>query len=270
VYRRLLIPVATPQEVEPLIRFGANLLSPGGEIRLLHVIPTVAMPELTRQWRASVNIVIPAHETGAALDLPVEPEVRAARDVPGEILDLAESHGTDGLLLVLRGDRRRGNPFVGHTATALLQHARCDVIIVNRLALTGARVTKILLPTFGPQPPHKALQLAEQLAVREGGIPIVSLLLSSRTGEGAAVGTAGERTTARGIPHRLTNVLLAPALFRRRRADPEILLAAAARERYGFMVVGEDGQRDTGPLLTRRFLEELFRTAPCPVLTLKG
>jgi hypothetical protein len=36
------------------------------------------------------------------------------------------------------------------------------------------------------------------------------------------------------------------------------------------MVVSEDAQRGSPLLLTRRFLEELFRTAPCPVLALRA
>ena len=270
MYHRILIPVTTPSEVEPLIRFAAKLLSPGGEIRLLHVIPTVALPELARDWRASVNIVIPAHETGAALDIPVEPEVRAARDVAAEILDLAESHGMDAILLTLRGGRRRANPFVGHTASALLQHASCDVIIVNRLALTGARFNRILIPSFSSHAPRKALSLAEQLAVREEGIPIISLLLGPEAPQGLGTGGTREDVTARGIPHRLKHVLLNPGIFRRGRTYPETVLAAAAKERYGLMVVSEDAQRGSPLLLTRRFLEELFRTAPCPVLALRA
>src|SRR5579875_2553808 len=180
MYRRILIPVATAREVEPMLRFGANLLESGGQLRILHVIPTLAIPEVTRQWRNSVNIVIPAHETGAALDVPVEPEVRAAKDVPSEILETAENENVDAILLTLRGDRRSHNPFVGHTATALLQHARCDVIIVNRLALLDEAVTKILIPTFTDQPPRKAVLMAEQLSIKNNGAPLVYLHLSPK------------------------------------------------------------------------------------------
>src|SRR5579871_4818685 len=140
MYRRILIPVSQPNEVEPMIRFAAALLEADGEIRVLHVIPTVTMPEVTRRWRESVNLVIPAHEAGAALDVRVDPEVRASSDVPGEILESAESHGVDAILMPLRGDRRGTNPFFGHTASAILHHAPCDVLIINRLALAEERV----------------------------------------------------------------------------------------------------------------------------------
>ncbi|MGI0128865.1 MAG: universal stress protein, partial [Thermoplasmata archaeon] len=161
MYRRLLIPTSEPSEVEPLIRFGAQLLEADGEIRLLHVIPTTTLPEVTRQWRASVNLVIPAHEAGAALDIRVDPEVRASRDVPSEILESAETHNVDAIVLTLRGDRRGRNPFVGHTASALLHHAACDVVVVNRLGLIEEKVPRILIPTFSGTPPPKALQVAE-------------------------------------------------------------------------------------------------------------
>src|SRR5580693_2188331 len=135
MYRRLLIPVTEPSEVEPMIRFGAALLDAGGEIRVLHIIPTTTLPEVTRQWRSSVNIVVPAHEAGAALDIRVDPEVRASVDVAGEILESAESHGVEAIIMSLGGDRRSRNPFVGHTSSSVLHHAPCDVIVVNRLAM---------------------------------------------------------------------------------------------------------------------------------------
>ncbi|HEY6237592.1 MAG TPA: universal stress protein, partial [Thermoplasmata archaeon] len=162
MYRRLLIPVTEPSEVEPMIRFGADLLDADGEIRVLHVIPTTTLPEVTRQWRSSVNLVIPAHEAGAALDVRVDPEVRAAVDVAAEILESAESHSIDGILMTLRGDRRSRNPFVGHTASSVLHHAHCDVMVVNRLALVEEKVQRILLPTLSASAPPKAMRLAEE------------------------------------------------------------------------------------------------------------
>jgi nucleotide-binding universal stress UspA family protein len=200
VYRRLLIPTNEATEVEPLIRFGAQLLEADGEIRLLHVIPTTTLPEVTRQWRASVNLVVPAHEAGAALDVRVDPEVRAARDVAAEILESAETHSVDAILLTLRGDRRGRNPFVGHTASALLHHAPCDVIVVNRLGLVEEKVPRILVPTFTGTPPPKAIQIAEEIALRHKGIPIVTLSIAARGDEGSESETPSR--SPRGVPLR--------------------------------------------------------------------
>ncbi len=152
MYRQILVPVQEPAEVEPLIRFASMLLDADGEIRVLHVIPTTTLPEVTREWRASVHLVVPAHEAGASLDVKVDPEVRAATDVPGEILESADAHGVDAILLTLRGDRRSRNPFVGRTATGILHHARSDVLVLNRLGLAADRFPRILLPTLGGTP----------------------------------------------------------------------------------------------------------------------
>jgi nucleotide-binding universal stress UspA family protein len=267
VYRRILIPINEPSEVEPMIRFAAQLLDTDGEIRLLHVIPTTTLPEVTRQWRASVNLVVPAHETGAALDIRVDPEVRASRDVSGEILESAETHGVGAIVLTLRGDRRGRNPFIGHTASALLHHAACDVIVVNRLGLIEEKVPRILIPTFTGSPPPKALQIAEEIALRNKGIPIVTLSIAARGG-----GSSGEEAPSRsprGVPLRRRHALFSETLLGRRRL-PELVLQEAARERYGLLLVGEEATPSEGPLLTRRFLEELFRAAPCPVLAVRG
>jgi len=267
VYRRILIPINEPSAVEPMIRFAAQLLDPDGEIRLLHVIPTTTLPEVTRQWRASVNLVVPAHETGAALDIRVDPEVRASRDVPGEILESAETHSVDAIVLTLRGDRRGRNPFVGHTASALLHHATADVIVINPLGLIEEKVPRILIPTFTGNPPSKALQVAEEVALRNKGVPIITISIAAR-GEAPSDGEPPARSP-RGVPLRRRHALFSESLLGRRRL-PELILREAARERYGLLLVGEEPSPAEGPLLTRRFLEELFRAAPCPVVAIRG
>ena len=268
MYGRLLIPVTEPPEVEPLIRFAANLLDPDGEIRLLHVIPAASLPEVTRKWRSSVNLVVPAHEAGAALDVRVDPEVRASVDVPGTILESAETHGTEAIVMTLRGDQRSRNPFVGHTASAILHHATCDVLIVNRLALAGERIARILLPTFSSGAPSTALRIAEEIAVRGQGIPIGALTLAAR--ESPPDDRTAPGRSPRGVPLVTRRSFFSRALLGRRHRLPELILAQAARERYGLLVVGEEAAHPDSPLLTRSFLEELFRAAPCPVMADRG
>lgn len=262
VYRKILVPVQVAAEVEPLVRFASRLLEPNGEVRVLHVIPTTTLPEVTREWRASVNLVVPAHEAGAVLDIKVEPEVRAASDVAGEILESAESHGVDAILFTLRGDRRSRNPFVGRTASALLQHARSDVLVVNRLGLATDVLPRILLPTLHASPPARAMALAEELSVKAGGVQVIALDVGGEMRDGTD-------RTHRGVPLVRRRSPLAGSMLGRRRRLPELLLQAAARERYGLVIVGEE-EYAGGPLLTRRFLEALFRAAPCPVVALRA
>jgi nucleotide-binding universal stress UspA family protein len=269
MYRQILVPVQEPAEVEPLIRFAAMLLDADGEIRVLHVIPTTTLPEVTREWRASVHLVVPAHEAGASLDVRVDPEVRAATDVPGEILESAESHNVDAILLTLRGNRRSRNPFVGHTASAILHHARADVLVLNRLALAADRIPRILLPTLGEMPPPTATAIAEELATRNPGAPVIALELGSRAElEDGAVSPDGRGP--RGTPITRKRSVFPAALLGRRHRLPEVILQAALRERFGLVIVGEEADQSGGPLLTRRFLEELFRAAPCPVMAVRG
>ncbi|HEV2316318.1 MAG TPA: universal stress protein [Thermoplasmata archaeon] len=268
MYHRILIPVTAPGEVEPLIRFGANLLDTDGEIRVLHVIPTSSLPEVTRKWRASVNLVLPAHETGAALDVRVDPEVRVAPDVASELLESAETHGVDAILMTISGDKRSRNPFVGRTASAVLHHAASDALIVNRLALTGERVPRLLLPTFSETAPPKALALAEEIAVRGGGIPIIQLALGSRPSPGEP--NPAPQLSPRGLPLETRRSFFSESILGRNRRLPEIILREAARERYGLLIVGEEAGLSMRPLLSRSFVEQLFRTAPCPVLAVRG
>jgi nucleotide-binding universal stress UspA family protein len=267
VYRRLLVPVCEAAEVEPLLRFGATLLEPDGEIRVLYVIPTTTLPQVTREWRESIHIVVPAHETGAALDIRVDPEVRAGTDVAREILQSAESHGTEAILMTLRGGRKIRGTIFGHVSSALLHHATCDVVIVNRIALVTDRVPRILIPTFRPAVPPKLLKLAEEIAVAQKGVPIVTLTLAAR---GRSGHVPGEPRTPRGVPMEHRRSFISSALLGHRARLPELILQEAARERFGLLLVGEEAMHPEGSVLTRRFLEELFRGAPCPVLAVKG
>lgn len=270
MYRQILLPVTQPAEVEPLIRFASMLLDADGEIRVLHVIPTTTLPEVTREWRASIHLVVPAHEAGASLDVRVDPEVRAATDVPGEILESAESHGVDAILLTLRGTRRGRNPFVGHTASGILHHARANVLVLNRLALAADRIPRILLPTLGEMPSPTATRVAEEIAVRTPDAPLIALALGAGPGpEGPTAGRL-DAAGARGIPITLKRLFFPAPSLRRRHRVAELILSAAARERFGLVIVGEEADRAGGPLLTRRFLEELFRAAPCPVMAVRG
>lgn len=268
MYRRILIPVQEPSEVEPLIRFASMLLEADGEVRVLHVIPTTTLPEVTREWRASVRLVVPAHEAGAALDVRVDPEVRAASDVPGEILESAESHDVDAIFLTLRGNRRSRNPFVGHTATGILHHARCDVLVVNRLALAADALPRILLPTLHDMPTATALRVAEDIAVRTPGTPVVALSLAPSDGRTPVAGAGGR--SAHGVAIRRKRSVIPARLLGRRHRLPELIVQAAQRERFGLVIVGEEPDPSGTPLLTRRFLEELFRAAPCPVMAIRG
>jgi nucleotide-binding universal stress UspA family protein len=268
MYRKLLIPIDQPADVDPMIRFGSLILDADGEIRVLHVIPTISLPEVTRLWRASVNIVVPAHEAGAALDVRVDPEVRAAVDVGGEILESAESQDVDAILMTLRGNRRSRNPFVGHTASAVLHHAHCDVLVVNRLALAEGRIPRILVPTFSGAVAPKALRVAEEISVRNQKVPIIVLQMIPRGTEPS--GSEEPERTPRGVPIEYRSSVLTSSLMGRRRRFPEIILAQALRERFGLLLVGEEYMQGEGPLLTRRFLGELFRTAPCPVVAVRA
>jgi nucleotide-binding universal stress UspA family protein len=271
MFRHLLIPVAGPSEVEPLVRFGAALLDADGEIRVLHVIASDSLPEVIRDWRSSLDIVVPAHEVAAALDVHVDPEIRASADVAGEILDSAENREVDAILMTLRADRRERNPFVGHTASAILHHAACDVVVVNRLALTGDRISRVLVPSFQEHPPPKVLRLAEQIAVHHQGIPIVTLGLGGLAGEPGPEATVETLPRSRrGLPLLHRRATSARGFLGRRHRLPEVILAEASRERYGLLVVGEDPASQSGTLLTRRFLDELFRRAPCPVVAIRG
>ena len=125
---------------------------------------------------------------------------------------------------------------------------------------------RILLPSLADSAPPKAMRVAEELAVRNKGIPIITLTLSGYGTQGAPA----PARSPRGVPILHRRSLLSKALLGRRHRLAELILHEAARERYGLLIVGDDSTRYQAPLITRRFLEELYRAAPCPVIAIRG
>jgi hypothetical protein len=110
------------------------------------------------------------------------------------------------------------------------------------------------------------MQLAEEIALRNDGAPITTIAIAAPDAPGG-VGASLEETTPRGVQVVHKRAFLGGSI--RHGRLPAMILQAAQKERFGLLLVSEEGDRTGGALLTRRFLEELFRAAPCPVLALR-
>jgi nucleotide-binding universal stress UspA family protein len=271
MYRKIVVPVVTPVYVEPLVKLASRLLEPDGEVHILNVIHEVSMPEIAKGWRSSLHIVIPAHEAAAALDIKVVPEVVVAQDIAIEILERAEALAADAILMTLTADPKHRHKIFGHTSSAILNHASCDVLIVNPLALSATRAAKIILPTLTVQPPPKTMQVAETLSTELGKLPIVTLHMRSGSSR-SSTGTSGhefQRTHGR-VPRVLKTVLFPARFFHSNALLPTAILNEVRKEGYGLCIVGDEGRGLGREFVTRPFLEELFAISPCPILVLRG
>ena len=112
------------------------------------------------------------------------------------------------------------------------------------------------------------MQVAEEIAVHNDGASVTTLSLGPRTPGDASDSLDREERTSRGVPVTHKRSVFSGSLLRRARL-PAVILQAAQRERYGLLLVSEEGDQAGGALLTRPFLEDLFRAAPCPVLALR-
>lgn len=271
MYRKILVPVVIPSNVSPLIRMASYLLEPEGEIHVLHVITEKSLPQVAKGWRSSLHLVIPAHETGAALDVRVTPEVAVAPDAAVEILEKAETLGCDAILMTIDGSAGHRRKLFGHTCTAILNHATTDVVVVNPLALTSGKASKIIIPTFTLNPPAKASLAAEAIASRIGNVPIVTLHIREGTGRKGMEEEDHEFKGNRPRIHRSLKTVLFPSrLFRPNSDMPDAIMGVVRYEGYGICVVGEEGRGSGAPMINRNFMEKLFSIAPCPVMVIHG
>lgn len=271
MYRKILVPVITPGYVEPLVKLASRLLESGGEVHILNVIHEVSMPEIAKGWRSSLHIVIPAHEAAAALDIKVTPEVVVAPDVAIEILERAEALSADAILMTLTADPRHRHKIFGHTSSAILNHASCDVLVVNPLALSATRASKVILPTLTVQPPPKTMQVAETLSAELGNLPIVTLHMRSGSARTEEDSTSHEfHGRQRSVPRVLKTVLFPARFFQSNALLPSAILKEVRKEGYGLCILGDEGRGLGREFVTRPFLEELFAISPCPILVIRG
>ncbi|MCC5962420.1 MAG: universal stress protein [Rhodobacteraceae bacterium] len=135
MYARIIVAVDLehPAQAQALLARATELLDGGGEIRLVHVLENVPgyiaaeLPDdLAERRRAEAAVELRAM-IDPARDLRIVHDVR--RGTPArQILRAAEDSNAD-LVMIASHKPGLGDYFIGSTASRVIRHAQCSVLV---------------------------------------------------------------------------------------------------------------------------------------------
>lgn len=294
--KRVLCAIDLSDQSLQLLKIAAAI-EPGSAASLvvLHVVPTFDAVEMHRGgWFDPVSVVYapPREEVLARVQQVVAAaglanEHVSCRVKEGEtaktILEQAEALSADAIVLGTHEADDGARPRLGQVAERVLRHSRCDVLTVPPRRSSPARAdvisTILCAVDFSPEALH-AVTVASALADRvHAGVMLVHVIewladigladevdfhaadfrarlvynaqqrLDALVAGEASMGHAVRTRVAIGRPHRE-------------------LLRIAEEEHVSLIVVGKQADRDMSLPFAGSTVEEVVRSAPCPVLTI--
>ena len=136
MYSRIIVAVDLSDSAQSnaLLNKATQLLDPGGEIRLLHVleeVPSYIAAELPRDLsdRRHAEARMELKTLAGGVDARVEVEVRSGA-ASGQILQAAEDSNAD-LIMIASHKPGLSDFFIGSTAARVVRHAQTSVLITR-------------------------------------------------------------------------------------------------------------------------------------------
>ena len=266
------------------------------ELHLLHAVvwggddpdPERAFPDPDQ---VLARIVAGAKSEMAALLAPHRDEPLRVREVQERgvyagpvILDYAEEHAVDLIVVGTHGRRGPGRLMMGSVAEEVVRHASCPVLTVraHREAADVAALERLLVPFDFSDHARTALAYARELAQTYGASLDLLHVIETHVyptfygnlGADSALKRVGELrqrvsaemeriyadTAGPQVPHRIATADGRPAVE---------ISRYAAEQRSGLVVLSSHGLSGLERLLLGSTAEGVVRSAPCPVLTVK-
>lgn len=258
MYNRILVPIAQNTDMGLVMGFVENVLSPGGEITLLYVIPSEKLPVSAVDWRKAMGVISEAQALSIARSMEVEYKVKNNRSVAQGILREAVSVAYDLILMSAPKEARRGRLF-GSKIDEVVRKSTVETVVLSYLPGKTLSYDKILIPTSGYRHALRAAKIAEDLS-RKHGAEIMVMYVGSRKDEADAV----------------INPLVSDIEASGGKARPlfesgpiaETILNEA-RKGYDIMMIGATERPAYQEFLLGSTADRLVREAPCPVLMVK-
>jgi len=145
--RRILVATDLSESGNRAVDYALALLPEGGQLTLLHVLevipgllvpdPILAAPEERRMNRSLAQAELRKLLPGEGKAMEVEVEALESEDVPLAILQVAERHGVDLLVLGRHGRGPVAKALVGSVARAVSQRSPRPVLLVPEAPLVG-------------------------------------------------------------------------------------------------------------------------------------
>jgi len=261
----------------------------GARLLVLHVANTLTdavnvllddpSPDRQRQRLEQLQLEVPS--------VPFESRL-AFGGAAAEILKTAQETGCDLIVMGTRGRKGLGRLLMGSVAEQVVRNALCPVVTVNSPSRepaaqaevssgTAAPIRTVLHPTDFSAPCAEAFRVACELAGDQTArLTVVHVAVPPPIGPITQPVPPPLPEDPRGRLEELLRLAqaLAPGLqadYRVEKGDAAPRIVGAAQEtRCDLIVMGTHGRTGLGRVLMGSVAEQVLRTAPCPVVTVKA
>ncbi len=265
---RILVPLANPENVEPLIGLAAAVARErDGEIVALRVavVPEQMPPGFEENAvDRERSLLEAAHACAQKHGVPITSLVRVGHNAARAILTTARERECNLILLGWKGHSKRRERILGEVVDAVVTHARRDIMLVK---LVGDQpIRNILLPTAGGDHARRAEEYAASIVrYREGSLTVCTVAAPDQSLE--SVHEVNERlkeALGRVSRHKLQNV---KGKVLRHASVADAILHEA--ENYDAIIVGAAGGSVYPQILFGSIPEAIAKNAPKPVIVVK-
>ncbi|HAT49246.1 MAG: universal stress protein [Nitrospirae bacterium] len=185
--------------------------------------------------------------------------------VDQEIVNMAEQHQTDLIVMGRRGARGLARMLLGHATANVIGKASCNVLVVPRAAHIEGH--HIVLATDGSRYADKATVTAEHLA-RASKTPITVVSVVESNAESAS-STAAEQVVQRTVNYLKSNGITADGHVLVGRPDAKII-ETSHEKKADLIVVGSHGHTGLERILIGSTTERILNGTSTAVLVVKG
>jgi basic amino acid/polyamine antiporter, APA family len=182
---RVLVPIANPANVEPMVRLAAAIAKPrGGEILALRVVvvPDQLPPALEESHiDEERRLLDQARSIGHACGVPVSALVMVGHSPSRAILETARQRRCDLVVIGWKGYASTSRRILGEIVDTVVEHSRTDLLVAR---LVGDELPKrLLLSSAGGEHARRAATYAADVADFTGGSLTLSTVLAPNSQE---------------------------------------------------------------------------------------
>jgi nucleotide-binding universal stress UspA family protein len=132
----ILVPVDGTPVADEALTLACNLVRKSKSkvyaVFVIEVARTLALDaEMTNEAQRAEGVLVRSEEIAEALDCKVEGEILQARDAGHAIVDEAIERDVSAIVLGVSHDRPLGELDLGRTASYVVEHAPCQVIVLR-------------------------------------------------------------------------------------------------------------------------------------------
>jgi len=274
--QEILVPVANPTTVAPLIRLAAAIARAERDtvvtaLRLVTVPHTTPLSTAQRfierrpEGESARAILRKVAELGLDAGVPVRPVLRAAHGVASGILALLRDRPGTRLILMGRHGPLSLDPVRDSADKTVIREAPCDVAVLQNRGLEEVR--RVLVPAGGGPHARLGLRLASEMA---HGTDAQLTVLRLFPAEGEVNAEAEMRALRKMVQETLGEI--DPRITTRvaRSSDvTEGILAETHRLDYDLLVIGASEEWFLKHLLFGSIPDQVAEEAPCSVLMVR-